>query len=191
MSRFYAIAQSGRCAGIAGALAAGLILLSAASVSAQSVTIGSASGVPPGSTVTIPVTLQTPGSPYDFAAVGLRISYDPINTPIAATAQNTPDCTVNPAIDKLGSFAFWPVGCSGNACLQVRAMIHFRPSEGSATAIPNGSQLFTCKVKVAAGAPGGAYPLIASFTEGSTDASIAIETNAVDGQITVSGSGCS
>jgi hypothetical protein len=166
------------------------LLYPAGPAPAQSVTVGSATG-DPGTQVTVQVTLQTPGSPYDFAGVAGRIAYDPVNTPIAAAGDGTPDCTVSPFIQKVGSFAFWPAGCTGSGCQQLRAAVHYTSTQGTTTTIPNGALLFSCKVNIAAGAPGGTYPLIVSHTDGSTSASIKITTTGNDGQITVTGAGCS
>jgi hypothetical protein len=166
------------------------VLGAPSAVHAQNVTVGTASGNP-GTQVTFPVILQTPGDPFNYAGVAARIAYDPVNTPIAAAADGTPDCTVNPAIQKVGGFAFWPAGCTGAGCQQLRAVIYYSTDEGTPAPIANGAVLFTCTANLSPAAPGGVYPLIISQTAGSTPASVFIVTTGSDGSLTVNGGGCS
>ena len=69
--------------------------------------------------------------------------------------------------------------------------MYYSNTQGTAATIPPGAVLFTCRVNIAPGAPGGTYPLIVSHTGGSTAAAIAIATTGSDGQVTVNGAGCS
>jgi len=190
MKRKVKVTMVGRLVSAAAVAVFAGTLLGSAVARAQSITVGTVSG-DPGAQVTFSVTLQTPGTPFDYVGVATRIAYDPVNTPIAATTENKPDCTVNSSIGKLGSFAFWPEGCTGEGCVQLRALIYYTHVDGTGATIPHGSQLFSCKVNISPGAPGGTYPLITSFSEGSTAASIAIDTAGNDGHISVSGAGCS
>jgi hypothetical protein len=161
------------------ALAGGPLCSSAA---AQSVTAGTASGAR-AAQVSVSVTLQNGGLNY-FAAVESRVAFDPVNIPIAAKVDGTPDCTVNPSIQKQGSFAFWPSGCIGKECQQLRTAITFTSSDQSGL-IPNGSTLYTCKVNIASTAPTGTYPLVVTGTGGSTAGGVAITTSGVDGYVNV------
>lgn len=87
------------------------------------------------------------------------ISFD-LDTPIAATADGTPDCTVNPDLNKsLSRFDFSPPVCpAGEICTRMTAWIF----GANLDKIPPGSVLYTCKVNIAAAAPAGSYPLIIS-----------------------------
>jgi hypothetical protein len=95
------------------------------------------------------------------------VAYDSPHTPVAAKADGTPDCFVpgEVANAKKVAFVFWPSGCTGSECRQVRAFIY----QESATPAPipvDNAILFNCKVQVAAGAPNGSYPLV--FTDART-----------------------
>jgi hypothetical protein len=119
--------------------------------------VGSAAGGA-GDTVTLPVSLSTggwvvAGTQNDIAFAG--------SAPIQAKTNGKPDCTVNPDIGKeASSFSFHPSGCTpGTDCTGIRAIIL---SVADPSPIPDGSVLYTCKIKIGAGAPTGIYPLTCS-----------------------------
>ena len=110
----------------------------------------------PGQTVPVSFSLFT----NDAAVAGTQndVNFDPADAPIAAKANGTPDCTVNPAINKSAtSFAFLPSGCVGADCTVIRAQVL---ATDNVALIADGSVLYTCNVNVAAPAAGGTYPLI-------------------------------
>ena len=119
------------------------------------IAVGSATGEP-GSTVPFDVTLQTT---VEVAGTQNDIAFD-LDARIAANDEDEPDCTVNPAIMKLGTtFAFQPVDCTpGVDCLSVRAIVL---ALDNLLPIPSGSVLFTCQVEIASDATG-SYPLTCS-----------------------------
>jgi hypothetical protein len=146
------------------------------------VNVGSATGAP-GQQVTFAVSLSTAGALV--AGVQDDIAFDSINTPIAATASGTPDCMVNPDIDKDQTlFAFQPSGCSGSACTAFRALVL---SFSNVDPIPDGSVLYTCKVDISPGAAAGSYPLIISNVGMSTPDGQPIDSTGTDGEIIVTG----
>ena len=109
----------------------------------------------PGQDVFIAAHLATAGA--TVAGTQNDIVFDSNNTPIAAFGDGTPDCAVNPDIDKTAaSFAFQPPGCRGNACTSMRATIF---SADNVTPIADSAVLYTCTVSIAATAPTGVYPL--------------------------------
>lgn len=156
--------------------------LFAGAAAAQTITAGATSGSH-GTQVTIPVTLQNGGLNY-FAATEARVAFDPLNIPIAAKADGTPDCTVNPFVNKQASFAFWPSGCTGSSCQQLRSSVYFTAQSQNGL-IPDGSILYTCKINISSSAPPGQYPLVVTGTRGSTSVGIVITTTGVDGYVNV------
>lgn len=86
-----------------------------------------------------------------------EIVFDP-TTPIGATPEGEPDCSVNPAIDKDGtSFLFLPTDCVPNVdCERVRAFVL---ALDNTDPIPDGTLLYQCDVQVASDAPVGVYTL--------------------------------
>jgi cysteine-rich repeat protein len=77
-----------------------------------------------------------------------------------AQCRLAPDCTLNPAIDKMDTLgSFQPPGCSGDGCTGMRAVVL---STENLKPIPDGSLLFSCKLRIKTGTPNGAYPLRAS-----------------------------
>ena len=110
-----------------------------------------------GDLVSLAASLYTLGAP--IGSTQNVISFDSL-TPILANALGTPDCSVNPFIDKADTlFEFLPNGCSGSACTQVRAIVQ---SLTNAYPIPDGATLYTCKVRIAQQAGAGIYQLILS-----------------------------
>ncbi len=110
----------------------------------------------PGQEVTVPVVLQANG--FAIAQTQNDLTFDAGNTPIEATANTKPACTVNPEIDKNGTaFAFFPQGCSGAACTMVRAVLV--SLESFSTPIPDGAQLYSCTIKISSTATSSFYSL--------------------------------
>jgi hypothetical protein len=124
-----------------------------------SIDVGSASVVA-GETGSVDVTLSLlTDPPAAVATVQNDLAFDP-STPIAATAENQPDCAVNPDIGKdATSFAFRPPQCTPSLdCTGVRALV-----AGDDRAIPDGTTLYTCTIAVGDGTPAAVYPLAASM----------------------------
>ncbi|HVM97897.1 MAG TPA: hypothetical protein VMT89_15995, partial [Candidatus Acidoferrales bacterium] len=132
-----------------------------------------------GDLVNLAATLYTLGAP--IAGLDNTITFDSIATPILALANGSPNCTVNPLLDKADSFfQFLPQGCSGSTCTQVRAVIQ---SLSNLTAIPDGSALYTCKVKIATNAVSGIYQFVANALHAVDISSLPIPLTAISGQI--------
>jgi hypothetical protein len=88
------------------------------------------------------------------------IGFDPL-TPIAARLDGKPNCSENAEIDKAETaFAFLPLGCTGAECNGVRALV--LPTD-NVPPIPDGATLYSCEVAIAADAPAGVYPLVATM----------------------------
>lgn len=108
----------------------------------------------PGEETTVVARLMTDGAPV--VATKNRIDFSPAAR-IAARANGSPDCVVNPALGKdQGGFSFVPPGCRGDACTGVRAVLL---SFANQDPIPNGATLYSCRVRVAADAAPGHYVL--------------------------------
>jgi hypothetical protein len=106
-----------------------------------------------GERVTIAVTLHSSGAAVAGAQNDLH--FDGVNITVAAGANGSPDCTVDPTIHKDGtSFAFLPHGCTGATCTSVRALVF---SLDNVDPIADGSVLYRCNVDIAAEAPDGVY----------------------------------
>jgi MYXO-CTERM domain-containing protein len=144
-----------------------------------SIIVGSATGEP-GSTVTFDTSLETEAA--DVAGVQVDIGFD-ADAPIAATENDRPDCTVNPAIDKgATSFAFQPSECTpGEDCTGIRAIVL---SLDNVDPIPDGSVLFTCAVAIADDASG-SYALPCSNPGAGDEEGNRLGAECEDGAITV------
>ncbi|MEO8602385.1 MAG: hypothetical protein ABI629_07410 [bacterium] len=104
---------------------------------------------------------------------------------VAAKANGKPNCAVNPDIDKSATaFAFQPSGCTGAACVAVKALVL---SLDNVDVIPTGSVLYTCQIAVAADAPGGDFELNVESPGASSPTGTSIPTTGVAGSVTVSG----
>ncbi|MDX2169189.1 MAG: hypothetical protein SF182_19120 [Deltaproteobacteria bacterium] len=127
----------------------------AARVGLPQLGLGAASGAA-GQTVTVSATLRT-GS-VALAGTQNDIEFDPGQIAIAAKPNGKPDCAANPALGKEGTaFSFLPAGCQkGGTCSSVRALVL---SLSNVDPIPDGAVLYTCRVRIAAGAAPGAHPL--------------------------------
>ena len=135
-----------------GVLVLGAALLSFAGA-AEAVVIGAGSGCrAPGDVVSIDVTMSSEGAAV--IATQNRIDFTR-EAYIAARADGSPNCTVNPAIDKNATaFRFLPLGCDPAVdCASVRVFVL---SFDSLAPIPDGSRLYTCAVQIAPQAPASA-----------------------------------
>ncbi|MBI3782252.1 MAG: hypothetical protein HY270_02505 [Deltaproteobacteria bacterium] len=132
-----------------------------------------------GDIVNLAASLYTLGAP--IAGIDNTITFDNIATPILALANGTPNCTVNPLIDKADSFfQFLPQGCSGSTCTQIRAVIQ---SLSNLAPIADGSALYTCKVKIAAQAASGIYQFIANALQAVDISQLPLPITALNGEI--------
>jgi len=152
---------------------------------AVSLNAGSTSGMP-GDSVEISVTLQILASPAPaVVATSNHLSFD-ADTPIAARSDGKPDCTVNPSIDKEASdFGFVPDGCSGATCTGIEALVL---SATNAAAIPDGAELYTCRIAIAADAAPGAYAITNAFDSALDATQRHFAGIGTDGGVTVGGS---
>lgn len=114
-------------------------------------TVESAEGVA-GTDVTIRTTLDSGG--YVVASMQNDITVDPA-TPIAATADSKPDCTLDPSVNvRSAHFTFLPALCvPGVDCVKVRAEAFLQPTSGRLA-------LYSCKVHIGAEVPPGGYPIV-------------------------------
>lgn len=88
----------------------------------------------------------------------------PATLSVIAKANGRPDCAVNPAIDKgSSSFVFRPVGCSGDACTGIRALIF---SSENLEPIADGVVLYTCNVDLEADAEVGVVGVVLGTPDG-------------------------
>jgi len=102
---------------------------------------------------------------------------------IAARPNGRPDCSVNPDIDRSAtSFAFQPNGCSGQACTALKAIVL---SFDNRDPLPDGAQLYSCRIAVAADAVPGRYPLRVTEAGASSPDGVAVELTGVDGEVNV------
>lgn len=100
----------------------------------------------PGSQVQISVTLHSGGA--QVAGTANTLTFDNTDVRLNLKANGKPNCSVNPDINKGGtSFGLQPPGCSGSACTGVKALVL---ALDNTDVIPDGSQLYTCNVNVAA-----------------------------------------
>jgi hypothetical protein len=111
------------------------------------------------------------------------IFFDP-STPIAATGDGTPDCTVNPDIHKNGTeFLFLPPDClPGTTCAGMRAFVL---AVDNTVPIPGGAMLYSCAVQVAPDAAVGVYPLRNDNAVGSDPEGDPVVVRGRDGQVEV------
>lgn len=102
----------------------------------------------PGEPMRVSVLLYT-GDAYVWA-VDSWIAFDSDNAPIAANADGTPDCAVNPDSGTVGAFVFQPQGCNQTDCTSTWARL-FR---NELSPLPDGVVLYTCTVNVSPQAAG-------------------------------------
>jgi len=167
-----------------GAALAVLLAMAGTVAEAQTLQIPTGGAVPPGTQTAFVGVLSQNGAHCGSAQA--FIAYDSTNTPIPAKPDGSPDCSVpaEVAAAKSVRFTFWPIGCTGTQCRQVRVFIFQESTTASKLAVDNGV-LFNCKVTIPAGTPNGSYPLI--FTDARTGDAIGTElpTTAVGGAIVV------
>ena len=174
-----------------GASAAGGVLLPTTGVNglvtavpppAARVVIGSADGEP-GNIVQIGVTLSLIDQSAEIAGVHADFLFDPA-TPVPATANGHPHCTVGASINiGVQTFTFVPQGCTpGSDCTGVHALVF---SLDNVTPLADGALLYTCAVAIDADAPAGTYPLVAGEMLGSDPDGGAVPLIGVDGVVTV------
>jgi hypothetical protein len=161
--------------------AAALSLLAAGSARGASIELGAAAGAR-GQRVSVAATLRTMGA--SVLGTQNRISFDR-QTPIVANEQGTPDCAVNPAIDKSATgFRYLPLGCDPAAdCESVRVFVL---AFDNLDPIPDGAELYTCAVGIAEDAAAGPHLLVNTETNASAANGGVIETSGTDGMVTVS-----
>jgi hypothetical protein len=135
---------------------------------------GDATGVI-GQVVSIAVGLETDA---DVAGTENELAFD-AGTPIVFSS-----CVVNPDIDKPNSaFGFRPISCMpGINCSGVKAIII---SFSDLSPIPNGSTLYSCDVFILPSASPGQYPLDCFAPGAATPVGQPIDTDCVDGEVTV------
>ncbi len=135
-----------------------------------------------GSTVDVLARIRTGG--LAVAGAQVDIAFDS-RARIATRWDGTPNCAVNPDIDKWGtSFAFLPFTCGGPSCIGIRAVV---VALNNVSPIPDGAVLFTCAVDVAPDAVG-TVPLTASHVVlGDPDGNAIEGAHGCDGGVVVEG----
>ena len=136
----------------------------------------------PGQQIRLGVTLHA--TQQQVGGTQNDILFDP-HASVAAKADGTPDCAVNPGIGKEAtSFTFQPPGCTPDAtCERVRAFVL---SFDNVDPIPDGSLLYTCIVSVAGDAAVGSdYPLVCSGVGASDPEGNAVAASCTDGRVSV------
>ncbi len=137
-----------------------------------------------GQQLALGVTLRSGGA--QIAGTQNTLMFDNSNVTLNLKTNGKPDCTVNPAINKGGtSFALQPAGCSGSACTGVKALVL---ALDNTDAIPDGSQLYTCKVNIAATASGTSIVSISGVGMSDPNGN-AITGTGQNGTVTISGGG--
>jgi hypothetical protein len=155
-------------------------LLCATAAPAVVITVGSATGTA-GDDVTITVSLDTEGDMV--LATQNRIDFTR-SAAVAANGEGQPDCTVNPAIDKdATAFRFLPLNC--NPALDCQSVRVFVIAFNNLDPIPDDSNLYTCRVLIAADAMPGQYALGNSEAASSAAGGVLLETSGVGGQVQV------
>jgi hypothetical protein len=116
--------------------------------------VGSAAGAP-GATVSVSVTLGA----ADMDVVGTENELVLPAGVQALAAGGAADCTVNPAIDKdASSFTLQPPGCTpATDCTGIKAIVF---DLSNVDPISDGAVLYTCRLRIAAGAAPGMVPVI-------------------------------
>jgi hypothetical protein len=137
-----------------------------------------------GQRIAVPVRLDVL-DPSGAGVAGTQndIGFDP-QTAIAGTAEATPDCTVDSAIDKNGTtFQFLPNDCTPAVdCTGVRAFVL---SLDNVDPIPDGAALYECAVQVDADAEPGTHVLRNRNAAAADAAGADLATAAHDGAVTV------
>lgn len=136
----------------------------------------------PGDTVSVAAKLSSGGA--GIAGTQNDIVFDPKQVTIAPNAKGKPDCAANRQLGKEGTaFSFVPAGCRPGAdCTAVRTLVL---SLSNVEAIPNGSTLYTCRVRIAPQASAGAHKLSVTRVGYSSPSGQAIDGGGKDGVVTV------
>jgi hypothetical protein len=173
-----------KLSGIRVALAVGLLALSPVLVAIEGqaqtaiIKIGSATGSP-GGAVNVAVSLKTGG--HTVVATQNDIVFDP-HIPIASTPGGRPDCRVNPDIDKIAAAGFQPLHCMpGRDCSSAQVIIF----TVNVDPIPDGSELYTCTIQLAADLPLGTYPLHNADVRAADPKGAAVPATGTDGVVRV------
>lgn len=142
--------------------------------------IGTAVGQP-GELVNVAVSIDTAGQAVVGAQNDLYFGHD---AAVAARANGSPECAVNPEIHKdATSFVFQPVGCQpGVDCEAVRALVF---ALDNLDPIAPGATLYTCSVRITADAPPGGPFLFATGVSVSDAAGRALFAVGGNGQVFV------
>jgi hypothetical protein len=149
-------------------------------------TVGAARG-PHGASVTLGVTLVAAG--FQVYGTDNEIGFAS-GVRVLASASSAPDCKVNPALNKQGTFfAFRPPGCApATSCNAVRAFVTARPGD-SVTPVADGTELYSCRFTIAGDAPVGNVPLRCGNAEASAappgDPSRLVSAECTDGEVVV------
>ena len=134
----------------------------------------------PGDVVSVSAKLNSGGE--RIAGTQSDIVFDPSAVAIMRDSSGQPECAANRQLKKdATAFSFVPKDC-GNKCTTVRALVL---SLTNVEAIPNGSTLFTCRVRIADKAQVGAHRLKLTRVGFSDPKGGAIDGGGDDGVITV------
>lgn len=175
-----------------GASAAGGVLLpssgidGAVEVSSEpvaSINIGSATGAP-NDLLEIAVTLDLLGAP-PASVVGAvnQITFDPATPIVQGELGSGPACAVNPAIDKVATFAFTPEGCvEDDSCTGVSAVV---APDTNDDPIADGATLYTCTIVITPAAAPGTYQLVNGNTQSIDPSNQFLPAAGTDGTVTV------
>jgi hypothetical protein len=155
-------------------------------VSEVQIEIGTASGIP-GEDVEFAVTLHVRNA--EILGVQNEIDFAP-PLQIAATTRHKPDCRVNPDLHKsLSGFALHsesPPGCmETNTCTAIRAIVAPGLDDGACDLIPDGAELYRCRVAIAADATAGSYPLTIDGVRAADPEGHVVPANGISGAIIV------
>jgi len=134
-----------------------------------------------GDVVSLVAKLHTVGEAID--RIENILNFDPATTPILSKSNGKPNCTANPLLNKADVlFEFWPQGCTGNACNQVRAIVG---SLGNLGSFLDGAAVFTCRVRISQGTAAGIYNIFVSGLQAFDIDNFLLEFASVIGQISV------
>ena len=152
----------------------GAVIVGNGSSTGTRIVAGSTFGIP-GQEVSFGVGLETD---EDVAGTENELAFD-LGAPIVFTS-----CQVNPEINKpQTAFAFRPNSCvPGANCSGVKALVI---SFSNLDPIPNGSTMYTCDVLLMPEATPGDYPIDCFAPGAATPDGNAIDTDCVDGQVTI------
>ena len=110
----------------------------------------------PGDDVLFKVSLHTPAT-SPIVAAQTEVLFDSLNIPLVPRQDGTPDCNRNSELTKQFLVDYRPQGCVGQDCNVVRLVVY--SSIYPLSAIPDGSVLYTCHIRISSSAPLSTYPL--------------------------------